>query len=40
MLKDIKTIAHRSSETILQDCAGAAALVLMLFVGLYLPVIA
>ncbi|MFB9232486.1 hypothetical protein ACFFUT_11895 [Pseudohalocynthiibacter aestuariivivens] len=37
MLDDIKTVIDRSSATLLQDAAGAASLVVMLFVGLYLP---
>ncbi len=36
MLSDIKAIFARSSATILQDAAGAAALVLMLVVALNL----
>jgi len=39
MLTDLKEIFSRSSETFLQDLAGAAALVLLLFVGLNLPVV-
>lgn len=37
MLNDIKTVYSRSGATILQDAIGAAALVVMLAVGLYLP---
>jgi hypothetical protein len=37
MLDDIKTVYSRSGATILQDAAGAAAIVVMLAVGLYLP---
>lgn len=37
MIDTIKTIATRSSATLLQDAAGAAALVVMLIVGLHLP---
>ena len=33
----IKAIASRSQDTLLQDTAGAAALVVMLVVGLHLP---
>jgi len=33
----IKAIAARSHETLLQDAAGAAALILILVVGLHLP---
>ena len=39
MLTDLKDIFARSSATLLQDLAGAAALVLMLFVGLNLPML-
>ena len=37
MIKDLKTIVARSSDTLMQDFAGAAALVLMLVVVLYVP---
>ncbi len=37
MLNDIKTVYSRSGATILQDATGAAAIVVMLAVGLYLP---
>ncbi len=37
MLKTIRTIAARSQDTLLQDAAGAAALIVMLVVGLHLP---
>ncbi len=37
MLDDIKTVYSRSGATILQDATGAAAIVVMLAVGLYLP---
>ena len=37
MLNDIKTVYLRSGATILQDAMGAAALVIMLAAGLYLP---
>jgi len=37
-LKTIKSIAIRSQDTLLQDALGAAALVVILVVGLYLPV--
>ncbi|WP_299736376.1 hypothetical protein [uncultured Roseobacter sp.] len=33
----IKVIATRSHATLLQDAAGAAALIVMLVVGLHLP---
>ena len=36
-LKTLKTIATRSQDTLLQDAAGVAGLVLMLVVSLYLP---
>jgi len=37
MINDIKSIARRSGDTLLQDFAGAAALVVMLLVGLHMP---
>ncbi len=37
LYKTIKSIASRSQATLLQDAAGAAALVVMLMVGLHLP---
>jgi len=37
MAKDIKTAIVRSSGTIIADAIGAAALLVMLFVGLSLP---
>lgn len=37
MLKTLKSIATRSQDTLLQDAVGAAALVVMLVVGLHLP---
>jgi hypothetical protein len=37
-LRMIKSIATRSHSTLLQDAVGAAALVVMLVMGLYLPV--
>ena len=33
----IRSVATRSQSTLAQDTAGAAALVVMLLVGLYLP---
>lgn len=36
-LRTLKSIAVRSHETLLQDALGAAALVVMLIVGLWLP---
>ncbi|MEP3685886.1 MULTISPECIES: hypothetical protein [Sulfitobacter] len=33
----LKSIALRSQATLLQDAAGAAALIVMLVVGLHLP---
>ena len=35
--KTLKSIATRSQNTLLQDAAGAAALMVMLVVGLHLP---
>jgi len=37
MLIELKSIVQRTSPTLLGDFAGAAALVVMLIVGLYLP---
>lgn len=37
MFKTLKSIAIRSQDTLLQDAAGAAALIVMLVVGLHLP---
>ncbi len=37
MITEIKAIVARSSGNLPQDIAGAAALVLMLVVGLHLP---
>jgi|TARA_B110000908_G_scaffold151560_1_gene186412 hypothetical protein len=36
-LRQIKSIAVRSQDTLLQDAIGAAALMVILVVGLYLP---
>jgi hypothetical protein len=36
-LRQIKTIATRAQDTLLQDAVGAAALMVMLLVGLHLP---
>ena len=36
-LKTLKSIALRSQDTLLQDAVGAAALVVMLVVGLHVP---
>ena len=36
-LRNIKDIATRAEATLLQDMLGAAALTVMLVVGLYLP---
>ncbi len=36
-LRTLKSIATRSHDTLLQDAIGAAALVVMLVVGLHLP---
>lgn len=38
-LRTLKDIATRSEATLLQDMLGAAALTVMLIVGLYLPVL-
>ncbi|MFD3189112.1 hypothetical protein ACFMPD_02415 [Sedimentitalea sp. HM32M-2] len=37
MIRQIKTAINRSQDRLLQDAAGAGALVVMLLVGLYLP---
>lgn len=37
MLNDLKSVIARSRNTLLEDAAGAAALVVMLAVVLYLP---
>jgi hypothetical protein len=37
MLNELKLVIERSSTTLLADFVGAAALVLMLIVGLHLP---
>ena len=37
MLIELKTVIERTSPTLLSDFAGAAALVVMLIVGLHLP---
>ncbi|WP_269204296.1 hypothetical protein [Roseovarius gahaiensis] len=37
MLRQIKNTAERSSETLVGDFVGAAALMVTLVVGLYLP---
>ncbi|SFU14387.1 hypothetical protein [Sedimentitalea nanhaiensis] len=37
MFSQIKTTLHRSQDTLLQDAAGASALIVMLLVGLHLP---
>ena len=36
-LKTLKSIVTRSQDTLLQDAVGAAALIVMLVVGLHLP---
>ena len=36
-LRQIKSIATRAQDTLLQDAIGMAALIVMLFVGLSLP---
>lgn len=40
MISQIKSTIARSHSTLLQDMAGAAALIVMLVVGLHLPVLA
>lgn len=37
MMSDLKDVISRNQATLLQDAAGAAALVVMLIVGLHLP---
>ncbi|KEJ88378.1 hypothetical protein [Sulfitobacter donghicola] len=37
--RTVKAIAARSQDTLVQDAVGAAALVVMLVVGLHLPVL-
>ena len=37
MLNEIKSVIARSSETLLQDAVGAAALVVMLLASLIVP---
>ncbi len=37
MLRQIKTVTRRSSDTLLGDAVGAAALMVTLVGGLYLP---
>lgn len=37
MLNQIRTAFHRSRNTLAQDAAGAASLVVMLLVALHLP---
>ena len=37
MLNDLKAAISRSGPTLIQDVTGAAALVVMLVVGLFLP---
>ena len=37
MMNDLKNAITRSADTLMQDLAGAAALVLLLAIGLYLP---
>ncbi|MDJ0630341.1 MAG: hypothetical protein QNJ44_18950 [Rhodobacter sp.] len=38
MFTDLKSALSRSAPTLVQDLAGATALVLILLAGLYLPV--
>ena len=37
MMSQIKSAARRSSDTLLQDALGVAALIVMLLVALHLP---
>lgn len=37
MITELKAVLNRSSATLLQDAAGAGALVVMLLVALHLP---
>ncbi|MHC0052931.1 hypothetical protein [Actibacterium sp. D379-3] len=37
MLTELRTVLNRSSATLMQDAAGAIALMVMLVVGLHLP---
>lgn len=37
MIKDVKSVIARNRNTLLEDAAGAAALVVILAVALYLP---
>ena len=37
MAKEIKNVIRRSGDTLIADALGAAALLVMLFVGLSLP---
>ena len=39
MMKDLKNAAIRSSGTLFQDALGAISLMVMLFGGLYLPML-
>lgn len=39
MLTELKAVLSRSSDTLAGDAAGAAALVILLIVGLYLPAV-
>ena len=39
MFTDLKMIVSRSGETLMQDFAGAAALVLMLVIVLHIPAV-
>ena len=39
MLTDLKTIVSRSGDTLMQDFAGAAALVLLLVIVLHVPAV-
>jgi hypothetical protein len=39
MIRDIKATIERSSDTLLSDTIGAAALVVMFVIGLHLPLL-
>jgi len=39
MLKEIRGVIDRSSDTLIGDAVGAASLGLMLLIGLHLPVL-
>ncbi|GAD56563.1 MAG: hypothetical protein ACJASC_002017 [Limimaricola cinnabarinus] len=37
MAQELKLVMHRSRDTLVADALGAASLMLLLFVGLWLP---